>query len=282
MNRHELEIWLGQTPRRCLVMGVLNVTPDSFSDGGRYLDPAAAVDHALRLIADGADILDIGGESARPGSLPVPSAEQIQRIVPVIQAIRQKTDALISVDTTRADVAQAALDAGADILNDISAGRDDPAMLPLAADRRAPIVLMHMQGTPRTMQQNPYYEDVVAEVCAFLRQRTQAALDCGVERHRILLDPGIGFGKTVTHNLTLLQRLDDLAAIGQPLLIGTSRKAFIGTITNQPDPANRVFGTAATVAWAVAHGAGIVRVHDVNPMAQVVTMTQAILRRDTP
>ncbi len=258
-------------------MGVVNITPDSFSDGGKFLDPQVASDHALQLAEQGADILDIGGESTRPGSLGVSAEEQIQRIVPVIERIRCHSDICISVDTTKSEVAAATLDAGANLINDISAGRDDPAILPLVAARQVPIVLMHMQGTPRTMQENPHYDDVVAEVGQFLRDRTREAMDAGIERRRILIDPGIGFGKTTAHNLALLRHLRSLTDIGLPILVGTSRKRFIGEITHQPDPTQRAWGTAATIAWSIANGAEIVRVHDVPEMRQVMEMTEAIL-----
>jgi dihydropteroate synthase len=258
-------------------MGVLNVTPDSFSDGGRYAGVESAVARANEMVAEGADLIDLGGETTRPGSLPVPAEEQIRRIEPVIRRIAS-LPVLISVDTTRSAVAEAALDAGAAIVNDISAGRDDPALLPLAGRRDCPVVLMHMQGTPATMQDSPTYSDVVGEVAAFLKARVAAAVEAGVERGRILIDPGIGFGKTLEHNLTLLRRQRDwLEAVGLPAVIGTSRKGFIGKITGVERPADRAFGTAATVAWAVANGAAVVRVHDVIAMKQVLVMTRALV-----
>lgn len=268
--------WLQSPPRRTLVMGVLNVTPDSFSDGGRFESIDRAVAQAEAMAAEGADLIDIGGESTRPGSSPVPEAEQIARVAPVIREVSRRVPITLSVDTTRAAVAQAALDAGATLINDICAGIDDPAMLPLTARAGAPIVLMHMKGTPATMQADPRYVDVVREVGEFLRQRLAAAVQAGIAAERVLLDPGIGFGKTVEHNLELLRGLDELAAIGRPLVVGTSRKGFIGRITGVADPGDRLFGTAATVAWSVEHGAGIVRVHDVGPMSQVVRMIEAI------
>lgn len=277
MTKSELENWLDESSRRCLLMAVVNVTPDSFSDGGRFTEPDRAVAHGLELTGQGADILDIGGESTRPGAPEVPVDEQIRRITPVIRGIRRQSDLCISVDTTRAAVAAAAIDAGADLINDISAGRDDPEMFRFVAGASIPIVLMHMQGTPRTMQQNPHYDDVVAEVGAFLRDRVRAAMDARIQRRRILIDPGIGFGKTPAHNLALLRHLRALSEIGLPILVGTSRKRFIGEITNQPDPMQRGWGTAATVAWSIAHGAGIVRVHDAPQMRQVIQMTEAIL-----
>jgi dihydropteroate synthase len=268
--------WLADPRRRPLVMGVLNVTPDSFSDGGRFLDVDAAVAHAVKMAEAGADLIDIGGESTRPGSEPVPAEEQVRRVVPVIAAVRTRVPIVLSIDTTRSAVSEAALDVGATLLNDISAGRDDPDMLPLAARRGAPVILMHMQGTPATMQAAPAYDDVTAEVGRFLTGRAAAATAAGVKRENVLLDPGIGFGKTIDHNLALLHRLPELARLGYPLVIGTSRKRFIGVITGEPDASHRLFGTAASVAWSVANGAAIVRVHDVGPMAQVVRMVRAM------
>ncbi|CAN5618873.1 dihydropteroate synthase [soil metagenome] len=272
--------WLTNPDRPPLVMGVLNVTPDSFSDGGQWIDPAAAADRAGQMLADGAAIIDIGGESTRPGSQSVPEAEQICRVVPVIERLmRANPSAIVSIDTTRAAVAAAALDAGSTIVNDISAGLGDPALLPLVADRTAVVALMHMQGTPATMQHAPTYADVTSEVKSFLASRLQAAQSAGVAPSRVLLDPGIGFGKTVEHNLQLLRDLAVFTTLGQPLLVGTSRKGFIGRITGETDPADRLFGTAATVAWSIANGASIVRVHDVAPMARVVRMIQAIQKK---
>jgi dihydropteroate synthase len=259
-------------------MGVVNVTPDSFSDGGRYADPQAAIAHARSLLAAGADLLDVGGESTRPGAARTPADEQIRRIRPVIEALAREFGAscLISVDTTRSLVARAALDAGATLVNDISAGTDDPAILPLAAERQAPIVLMHMQGQPATMQVNPSYRNVVEDVAAHLRDRAAAAIDAGIARHRILLDPGIGFGKTVEHNLELLRRLGELTSLGHPLVLGTSRKGFLGKIAGETEPRDRLFATAASVAWCVANGAAVVRVHDVEPMVKVMRVIRAI------
>jgi dihydropteroate synthase len=265
-------------------MGVLNVTPDSFSDGGKFCALDAAVAHAREMAAAGADLIDIGGESTRPGSDPVLPEEQIRRVVPVLQEL-SKLDltVLYSIDTTVAQVAEAALDAGASIINDISAGRDDePAMFQLAARRRCPLILMHMLGRPKTMQQSPTYFDVVGEISAFLQDRIILAGTWGVEVDRLLVDPGIGFGKTSRHNLELLQRLRELTVLGRPVVIGTSRKAFIGRITGKDEPEERVFGTAATVAWSIANGASIVRVHDVAPMVEVVKMCAAILGSNAP
>jgi dihydropteroate synthase len=258
------------------VMGVLNVTPDSFSDGGRFLDPAAAVEHGLRMVADGADWIDVGGESTRPGSGPVAADEQVRRVVPVIAGVAAASAVPISIDTTDAGVAEAALAAGACLINDVSALRFDPRMAALAAKTGAAVCLMHMLGEPRTMQRDPQYEDVTAEVCRFLADRVQFATGRGIAREAIVIDPGIGFGKTREHNLTLMRRLDAFAGLGVPLLVGTSRKRFIGDVLGLP-VGERQWGTAATVAWAVSHGARIVRVHDVFQMRQVVAMTWAMM-----
>jgi dihydropteroate synthase len=272
----EFDAWMLDPARPPLVMGVLNVTPDSFSDGGRWADPRVAVDHALEMIEAGADLIDIGGESTRPGAAPVDDDEQVRRVVPVIQPLARQTRAVLSIDTTRSAVAQQALDAGAYLVNDISAGRDDPDMFHCISLRRVPVILMHMLGKPMTMQQAPAYEDVTAEVAGFLNDRVIEAGVAGIDVDRILLDPGIGFGKTVEHNLELLRRLRELTVLGRPLVVGTSRKTFIGRVTGADEPSRRVFGTAATVAWSVANGAAMVRVHDVEPMTQVVRMIRAI------
>jgi len=272
--------WLSLPPpgqrNRTLVMGILNVTPDSFSDGGQFVRVRSAVEQVRSMIEGGADLIDIGGESTRPGSLPVSNYEQINRVVPVIEAIRNVFDIALSIDTTQSQVARVALDAGANVINDISAGRDDEQMFKLAAEKQCPIILMHMQGTPATMQLNPQYTDVVREVKEFLLQRAQLAQTNGVQLADVLLDPGIGFGKTDDHNLQLLAQLESLTQAGGPLVVGTSRKGFIGRITGEKDASQRVFGTAATVAWCVEHGASIVRVHDVKEMAAVVRMTAAL------
>lgn len=272
----DFDRWLQDSVRRTLVMGILNVTPDSFSDGGRFSDVSAAAAHAQEMAAAGAAIIDIGGESTRPGSQPVGADEQIRRVVPVIRAIAGRVPALLSIDTTRAAVAEAALDAGAHLINDISAGRDDSDMLPLAARRGVPIVLMHMKGTPATMQDNPVYRDVMAEVIEALRERIAAAVSAGVKLSDILIDPGIGFGKKMHHNLELIRRLKEIGVLERPVVVGVSRKGFMGRITGEDLPSGRRFATAAAVAWAVANRAGIVRVHDVEPMAQVVRMIEAI------
>jgi len=261
---------------RTHVMGILNVTPDSFSDGGRFFDTDDALKQGISMAEDGADIIDIGGESTRPGAEPVGAAQEISRVVPVISALRERLDTAISIDTTKAEVAAAALDAGADVVNDVSAGRFDPQMLPLVSQRRVPVVLMHMLGEPRTMQQDPRYEDVTKEVKAFLEERARAAQAAGVARDKIVIDPGFGFGKTREHNLELLRNLRRFTDLGYPVLAGTSRKTFIGATLDLP-VAERLEGTAATVALAVAGGAAIVRVHDAGPMRRVASMVEAVL-----
>ena len=281
MTAAEFNLWLTDPQRRPLVMGVLNVTPDSFSDGGRYFSPDAAIQRAGQMADEGADLIDVGGESTRPGSDPVDDDEQIRRVVPVIAQVAKRIPVVISIDTTRAAVAQAALDAGAHLVNDISAGTDDPDLFPLVARRRVPIVLMHMQGRPKTMQHNPFYEDVTAEVAGFLNDRVIHAGIHGIDVDRILLDPGIGFGKSTQHNLELLRRLMELTVLGRPIVIGTSRKRFVAQVTAEgaDDPRQRLLGTAATVAWSVANGAAVVLVHDVGPMRSVVRMIDAIVGR---
>ena len=261
---------------RTHLMGIVNVTPDSFSDGGLFFDAEDALKQGISLAEEGADIIDIGGESTRPGAEPVDAAQEIARVVPVISALRERLGTPISIDTTKAEVARAALAAGADIVNDVSAGRFDPQMLPLASERGVPVVLMHMLGEPRTMQQDPRYDDVTAEVTGFLEERAQAAFVAGVARDKIVIDPGFGFGKTREHNLELLRNLRRLTDLGYPVLAGTSRKSFIGATLDLP-VAERLEGTAATVALAVANGAAIVRVHDVGPMRRVASMVEAVL-----
>jgi dihydropteroate synthase len=263
-------------------MGIVNVTPDSFSDGGRYLDPEAAIDHGLALAEEGADILDVGAESTRPGAGPVDAAEETRRLLPVVEALANKAGVPVSVDTMKASVARAALDAGAQLLNDVSAGTHDPEMLALAATTRAPIVLMHMRGEPRTMQADVAYGDVVAEVLQYLEARAGAARAAGVDADRILVDPGFGFGKLAEHNLVLLRRLGEFRRLGYPVLAGTSRKSFIGKVLGDLPVDERLEGTAATVALAVWNGAAIVRVHDVRAIRRVVGMVEAVMRAVEP
>jgi len=262
--------------RRTWLVGVVNVTPDSFFDGGLYFEPARAIEHALALAADGADIIDVGGESSRPGSSPIPAKEEKKRILPVVEVLKQKENVLISVDTTKAEVAEAALAAGADIINDISAGRFDPRMLPVAARSGAGLILMHMKGTPRTMQIAPHYDDVLGEVKAFLKERQEAAEACGVRRESILLDPGIGFGKKLEHNLALLNNLEALAGLERPLLVGISRKSFIGKILKLEAP-DRFEGTIAAAVVSILRGASLLRVHDIQAVKRAVAVAEAIM-----
>lgn len=262
-----------------LVMGVVNVTPDSFSDGGQYLDAELAVAHGLKLQDEGAAILDVGGESTRPGALPVPLDEELRRIVPVLEALAAAgVDALLSVDTSKAHVAQRALQAGATFVNDVTALRGDPEMASVVAAAGVDCCLMHMLGDPRTMQHDPRYKDVVDDVKAFLEERLNFAVSQGIALERIVLDPGIGFGKTVAHNLELLRRVDELVALGRPILVGSSRKSFIGKLTRRPVD-ERAAGTIATNVLAYAGGARIFRVHDVAPVYDALTVAAATVRR---
>jgi len=261
----------------CLLMGILNVTPDSFSDGGKFFDPKVAIEHGLKMASDGAAIIDIGPESTRPGAVPVSIDQQIRRAVPVIIELSKRTDVTISIDTRDVYVAEAAIEAGASIINDVT-GLAGDTMAQLVASKGAAIVIMHMQGDPSTMQNAPTYEDVVGQVRDFLVERAQKAQAFGIDKERIFIDPGIGFGKTFKHNLLLMKNLNVLAGTGYKLLVGTSRKRFIGQITGKELADQRVFGTAATVAGAVASGASVVRVHDVAEMADVVKVASAIHR----
>jgi dihydropteroate synthase len=263
---------------RTHVMGILNATPDSFSDGGRFAAADRALAHAREMAAAGADIIDIGGESTRPGAAPVTEEEELRRIIPLIERLSAELTVPISVDTYKSSVARKALEAGASIINDISGLRFSPDMAKVAADFGAAVVIMHIKGTPRDMQQNPVYTDVVGEVTAYLEEGIELAVRAGVDREKIMVDPGIGFGKNLEHNLTILNRLDEFKSLGRPIVLGTSRKKFIGTILDIPAPEQRVDGTAATVALGIERGAAIVRVHDVARMAQVARMTDAILK----
>jgi dihydropteroate synthase len=260
---------------RFRVMGVVNVTPDSFSDGGEFLDPAAAIAHGRRLAAEGADILDIGGESTRPGAQPVDADEEIRRVLPVIESLAD-AGARISVDTTKVEVAASALEAGASIVNDVSAFRFAPELAGVVAKAGVECCLMHMLGEPRTMQEDPRYDDVVSDVKAFLEERMDFAIAAGVREDRIWLDPGIGFGKTLDHNLELLRRLDEIVALGRPVVVGTSRKSFLGKLTGRPEK-ERLPGTIATNVLALERGARIFRVHDVGEVAEALTVAAATL-----
>ena len=262
-----------------LVMGVLNVTPDSFSDGGKFSDVGRAVEHARKMAAAGADIIDVGGESTRPGSQPVSEEEELRRVVPLIERL---PGLLISIDTTKAIVAEQALAAGARIVNDISALRSDGRMVEVVREHGAGVVLMHMQGAPATMQQAPRYDNVVREVCEFLAERIAFAVDRGVKKTQIAVDPGIGFGKTVEHNIQLLAQFEQLSALGCPIVVGASRKSFIGKLLapfgagRDREPQNRLPGSLAVAAWAVAQGANVLRVHDVAETVDVIRMVEAL------
>ncbi len=271
-GNHDLDL-----THRGLIMGIVNVTPDSFSDGGRFNDHGRAVEHALALIAEGADILDIGGESTRPGAEPVEEAEELRRVLPVIRAVRSQTKALISIDTMKAAVARAALDAGADIINDVTGLRADAAMPRLAAQTSAGLVVMHMTGTPQTMQANPHYDDVVAEVRSYFENRLRLLENEGIAPERVVLDPGFGFGKTLEHNLTLMRELPQLSMSDRPLLVGVSRKSMIAKVLHSDAMEDRFWPTIALSAYAREHGARIVRVHDVKPNREALRMMEAIL-----
>jgi dihydropteroate synthase len=261
------------------IMGILNVTPDSFSDGGEWFDFDEAVDHGRLLVDEGADILDVGGESTRPGAEPVSLDEELRRVVPAVRALRD-AGAQLSVDTMKLAVAEAAVDAGATFVNDVTAFRHEPEMAGFVADRGCDCCLMHMLGEPRTMQRDPRYGDVVADVSAFLEERIAFAVGEGVREDKILVDPGIGFGKTLEHNLELLRRLHEIAALGFPVVIGTSRKSFLALLTGREDPHERVAATLATTVLALERGATVFRVHDVAPTRDVLAVATATLRAD--
>lgn len=268
------ELSFGQ---RTLIMGILNVTPDSFSDGGRYLGVAAAIDHAKEMAKDGADVIDVGGESSRPGALPASAEEELARVLPVVEGLVDEVSVLVSIDTCKSEVARRTLETGAHIVNDITALQGDAEMAKVVAEMGAGVILMHMRGTPRTMQQSPVYDDVVSDISSWLQRRIEYAETEGIRPDRIVVDPGIGFGKTVHHNLEILRRLDEFRHLNKPILIGTSRKSFIGKILDLPVN-SRIEGTAATITWAIAHGADMVRVHDVKTMRRVARMTDALCR----
>jgi dihydropteroate synthase len=267
--------------RRTLIMGVLNVTPDSFSDGGRFLDPATAVSHARRIAAEGADILDIGGESTRPGAPPVGIDEELSRVIPVLEGLGSDYPIPVSIDTSKAEVARAALERGAAIVNDVTALGGDPEMARVVSGAGAAVVLMHMRGTPGDMQKRPPSTDILAEIESWAPEAVERATKVGISCDRIVLDPGIGFGKTVSQNLAILRNLGRLASTGFPLLVGTSRKSFIGAVLRDP-AADRAWGTGATVAASILLGAHIVRVHDVAAMRQVAVVSDAILAERAP
>jgi dihydropteroate synthase len=260
-----------------LIMGILNVTPDSFSDGGLFAKVEAAVEHAEDMVAQGADIIDVGGESSRPGADTVSVEAEKARVLPVIERLVGTVEVPISIDTYKSSVARDALSMGACIVNDITALRGDPDMASVVAEAGAPVILMHMKGTPKDMQLDPHYDSLIPEIASFLRTRIQAAIDAGIPQNQIIIDPGIGFGKTVAHNLEIIRRLREFKSLGKPILIGTSRKSFIGKVLGLSTD-DRLEGTAASIAVAIANGADIVRVHDVKEAARVVRMTDAIVR----
>ena len=264
--------------QRTYLMGILNVTPDSFSDGGQFNNLQSAIAQAQYMIDNGADIIDIGGQSTRPGAEQISFAEECNRVIPIIKAIRQQFSIPISIDTTRAKIAQEAIAAGADLINDISGGTFDKEMLTLAGQVDVPIILMHMRGNPQTMQQMTDYQDVVTDITEFLNCQIQKAIACGVNSSKIIIDPGIGFAKTPEQNIELLRRLSEFKALEVPILVGTSRKSFIGKIINQQDPQKRVWGTAATCGSAIISGADILRIHDVAEIYDVSRVADAIYR----
>lgn len=257
-------------------MGILNVTPDSFTDGGLFFGRDLAIEHGLRMVEEGADIIDVGGESTRPGSEPVEYEEEVRRIIPVIDALAKRVKVPISVDTYKADVAKKALDVGASIINDISGLRFDPEMPKVAAHYRVPIALMHIKGTPKNMQVNPHYDALIPEIVDYLRGSVRLAIDSGVREEMIIIDPGIGFGKTFEHNLEILRNLREFTLLEKPLLVGPSRKAFVGKILDNASFSERMEGTAAAVAISIMNGANIVRVHDVKEMGKVARVADAI------
>ncbi len=264
--------------RKTYVMGILNVTPDSFSDGGLFFDKGRAIAHAERLVAEGADIVDVGGESTRPGSAPLAVEEELRRTIPVIEAIAKRVSVPVSIDTYKVEVAARAVDAGASMVNDISGLRFDPLMVNFLSSSGVPVVIMHMKGTPRDMQKNPVYEALIPDIVAFFRERIAAAVEGGIPEELIIIDPGIGFGKTFDHNLQIIRNLGEFRVLGRPLAIGVSRKAFLGKLVGDAPVSERVEGTAAAVAASILNGANIVRVHDVKEMSRVARVADAIKR----
>jgi dihydropteroate synthase len=260
-----------------LIMGVLNVTPDSFSDGGEFFTAEKAVEHGARMAAEGAQIIDVGGESTRPGAEPVSAEDELARVLPVIVKLREKVSAFISIDTTKAAVALRALEAGASIINDVTGGRVDPEMMMLAAEKKAAFIIMHMQGTPQTMQTNPHYDDVVTEVADFFRQQYARALECGIDSMAIAFDPGIGFGKTVAHNIELLSNLPRLRVHDRPIVVGVSRKSSLGEMIGSAEMSDRLAPTIAFTAMLRERGANVLRVHDVKENASALRVTERLL-----
>ncbi|MBT3477922.1 MAG: dihydropteroate synthase [Candidatus Marinimicrobia bacterium] len=275
MNITRFQSWL-KAPSHTLIMGILNVTPDSFSDGGKFADRKIARDHALQMIDEGADMIDIGGESSRPGAEPVSMDEELNRTIPVIEAIRQKSDCLISIDTYKPTVAKAALDAGADMVNDISGFTFDNGMAPLVAKRNVPVILMHIKGIPRDMQKDPHYDNLMREIRQFFKNQVASAKAKGVSDEMIILDPGIGFGKRLEDNFEIIRELRQICAMGYPVLLGPSRKSFIGTVLDLPVE-ERLEGTLASITAGIINGAKMVRVHDVKETRRAVTITEKIM-----
>jgi len=265
--------------RQGLIMGVLNVTPDSFSDGGKFFAAEKAIEHGLKMVADGADIVDVGGESTRPGAEAIAADEELRRVIPVIEKLRTKIDVPISIDTSKTEVALAAIQSGASIVNDVTGGRGDDGMLSVIAKTKSALIIMHMQGTPRTMQKQPRYDDVVSEVADFFRQQYACAIGCNIDPMAIAFDPGIGFGKTLDHNLELLAQLERLRAHDRPLVIGVSRKSFLGKLVESPDMDDRGAPAVALTALLRTRGADVFRVHDVKENVSALRVTEAILGR---
>jgi dihydropteroate synthase len=272
----------GQTidvSQHALVMGVLNITPDSFSDSGRFFTAEKAIEHGVRMAEEGAQIIDVGGESTRPGAEPVPAEEELRRVIPVIEKLRAKIDTVISVDTSKAHIASEAIEAGASIVNDVTGGRGDKTMMPLVAEKKSGFIIMHMQGNPRTMQANPRYDDVVSEVADFFRQQYARVLECGIDPMAIAFDPGIGFGKTLEHNLELLAQLERIRVHSRPLVVGVSRKSFLAKLTGLTEMSDRLAPAVALTSLLRTRGASIFRVHDVKENVSALRVTEALLQR---
>jgi dihydropteroate synthase len=265
--------------REGLIMGILNVTPDSFSDGGKFFAAEKAVEHGLRMAAEGAQIIDVGGESTRPGAESVTAEEELSRVIPVIEELRARVDVVISIDTSKAQIAGAAVRSGASIVNDVTGGRGDKRMMPLVAENKSAFVIMHMQGNPQTMQLEPRYDDVVSEVADFFRQRYASAIECGIDPMAIAFDPGIGFGKTLEHNLELLAQLDRLRAYDRPLVVGISRKSFLAKVTGSSETSDRLAPALALTSLLRARGADVFRVHDVKENVNTIRVTEAVLQK---
>ena len=275
MNDMQFNSWL-KMPSHTLIMGILNLTPDSFSDGGQFSDKNQAIDYALKMIEDGADMIDIGGESTRPGAEPVSLDEELKRTIPIIKSIRQRSECLISIDTYKSSVAEVALDVGADLVNDISGLTFDEKMIDIVVDRKVPVILMHMKGTPRSMQVDPNYDNVIEEICEFFRRKVKSAKNSGILDNMIILDPGIGFGKRLEDNFEIIRELKQICAMGYPILLGPSRKAFIGTSLSLPVE-ERLEGTLASITVGIMNGANIIRVHDVKETLRAVKITEKIM-----